>query len=116
MSDNYIFSLLEEVISRSNLKLTEELKALYKIKYNELRIDLQDVSLLETISNDEKNEIVDKILKKLESVDKDQKVIDVFFHEVTETIDYVYNLIISKQLGRVLVSLHQEDEISWILV
>ncbi len=99
MSDNYIFSLLEEVTSRSNLKLTEELKAIYKIKYNELRIDLQDVSLLETISNDEKNEIVDKILKKLESVDKDQKVIDVFFHEVTETIDYVYNLIISKQLG-----------------
>lgn len=99
MSDNYIFSLLEEVISRSNLKLTEELKALYKIKHNELRIDLQDVSLLETISDDEKNEIVDKILKKLESVDKDQKVIDVFFHEVTETIDYVYNLIISKQLG-----------------
>ena len=99
MSDNYIFSLLEEVISRSNLKLTEELKAIYKIKYNELRIDLQDVSLLETISVDEKNEIVDKILKKLESVDNDQKVIDVFFHEVTETIDYVYNLIISKQLG-----------------
>lgn len=99
MSDNYIFSLLEEVISRSNIKLTEELKAIYKIKYNELRIDLQDVSLLETISDDEKNEIVDKILKKLESVDKDQKVIDVFFHEVTETIDYVYNLIISKQLG-----------------
>ncbi|GIR29289.1 hypothetical protein CM15mP43_09130 [bacterium] len=99
MSDNYIFSLLEEVISRSNLKLTEELKAIYKIKYNELRIDLQDVSLLETISDDEKNEIVDKILKKLESVDNDQKVIDVFFHEVTETIDYVYNLIISKQLG-----------------
>tara|TARA_B100000161_G_C33475853_1_gene380190 strand:+ start:518 stop:820 length:303 start_codon:yes stop_codon:yes gene_type:complete len=99
MSDNYIFSLLEEVISRSNLKLTEELKAIYKIKHNELRIDLQDVSLLETISNDEKNEIVDKILKKLESVDNDQKVIDVFFHEVTETIDYVYNLIISKQLG-----------------
>ena len=99
MSDNYIFSLLEEVISRSNLKLTEELKAIYKIKHNELRIDLQDVSLLETISNDEKNEIVDKILKKLESVDKDQKVIDIFFHEVTETIDYVYNLIISKQLG-----------------
>ena len=99
MSDNYIFSLLEEVISRSNIKLTEELKAIYKIKYNELRIDLQDVSLLETISDDEKNEIVDKILKKLESVDNDQKVIDVFFHEVTETIDYVYNLIISKQLG-----------------
>ena len=99
MSDNYIFSLLEEVISRSNLKLTEELKDIYKIKHNELRIDLQDVSLLETISVDEKNEIVDKILKKLESVDKDQKVIDVFFHEVTETIDYVYNLIISKQLG-----------------
>ena len=99
MSDNYIFSLLEEVISRSNLKLTEELKAIYKIKHNELRIDLQDVSLLETISDDEKNEIVDKILKKLESVDKDQKVIDVFFREVTETIDYVYNLIISKQLG-----------------
>ena len=94
MSDNYIFSLLEEVISRSNLKLTEELKAIYKIKHNELRIDLQDVSLLETISDDEKNEIVDKILKKLESVDNDQKVIDVFFHEVTETIDYVYNLII----------------------
>jgi len=99
MSDNYIFSLLEEVISRSNLKLTEELKDIYKIKHNELRIDLQDVSLLETISDDEKNEIVDKILKKLESVDNDQKVIDVFFHEVTETIDYVYNLIISKQLG-----------------
>ena len=72
MSDNYIFSLLEEVISRSNLKLTEELKAIYKIKHNELRIDLQDVSLLETISDDEKNEIVDKILKKLESVDNDQ--------------------------------------------
>ena len=99
MSDNYIFSLFEEVISRSNIKLTEELKAIYKIKYNELRIDLQDVSLLETISNDDKNELVEKILKKITSVDEDQKVIDVFFHEVTETIDYVYNLIISKQLG-----------------
>ena len=99
MFDNYIFSLLKEAISRSNLKLTEELKAIYKIKYNELRIDLQDVSLLETISNDDKNELVEKILKKITSIDEDQKVIDVFFHEVTETIDYVYNLIISKQLG-----------------
>ena len=99
MFDNYIFSLLKEAISRSNIKLTEELKAIYKIKYNELRIDLQDVSLLETISNDDKNELVEKILKKITSVDEDQKVIDVFFHEVTETIDYVYNLIISKQLG-----------------
>ena len=89
MSDNYIFSLLEEVISRSNLKLTEELKAIYKIKHNELRIDLQDVSLLETISDDEKNEIVDKILKKLESVDKDQKVIDVFFHEVKYVCNHI---------------------------
>ena len=99
MFDNYIFSLLKEAISRSNIKLTEELKAIYKIKYNELRIDLQDVSLLETISNDDKKELVEKILKKITSVDEDQKVIDVFFHEVTETIDYVYNLIISKQLG-----------------
>ena len=99
MFDNYIFSLLKEAISRSNIKLTEELKAIYKIKYNELRIDLQDVSLLETISNDDKNELVEKILKKITSVDEDQKVIEVFFHEVTETIDYVYNLIISKQLG-----------------
>ena len=64
-----------------------------------LRIDLQDVSLLETISNDDKNELVEKISKKIASVDEDQRVIEVFFHEVTETIDYVYNLIISKQLG-----------------
>ena len=99
MFDNYIFSLLKEAISRSNLKLTEELKAIYKIKYNELRIDLQDVSLLETISNDDKNELIEKISKKIASFDEDQKVIEVFFHEVTETIDYVYNLIISKQLG-----------------
>ena len=99
MLDNYIFSLLEEAISRCNLKLTEELKAIYKIKYIELRIDLQDVSVLETISNDDKNELVEKISKKIASVDEDQRVIEVFFHEVTETIDYVYNLIISKQLG-----------------
>ena len=99
MSDNYIFSLFEEVISKCDIKLTEKLKALYQIKYNELRIDLQDVSLLETISNDDKNELVEKISKKLMSVDEDQKVIEIFFNEVTETIDYVYNLIISKQLG-----------------
>ena len=99
MFDNYIFSLLKEAISRSNIKLTEELKAIYKIKYNELRIDLQDVSLLETISNDDKDELIEKISKKITSVNEDQKVIEVFFHEVTETIDYVYNLIISKQLG-----------------
>ncbi len=99
MFDNYIFSLLKEAISRCNLKLTEELKAIYKIKYNELRIDLQDVSLLETISNDDKDELIEKISKKITSVNEDQKVIEVFFHEVTETIDYVYNLIISKQLG-----------------
>ena len=41
----------------------------------------------------------EKISKKIASVDEDQRVIEVFFHEVTETIDYVYNLIISKQLG-----------------
>jgi hypothetical protein len=36
------------------------------------------------------NEINDEVL---------DNIVEIFFHEIVESIDYVYNLIISKQLG-----------------
>lgn len=76
-----------------------------------LKIDIQDISLLETVSEDDLDEIIMKIEKKNEvlcnKISKSQsdnselytELINNFFNEINNTIDFVYNLIISKQLG-----------------
>ena len=86
------------------------LQAKYQMKFEALKIDTQDIALLETISDQDLNEISEKILKKtniyLDNMKLDEindevleNVVEIFFHEIVESIDYVYNLIISKQLG-----------------
>ena len=86
------------------------LNAKYEMKFEALKIDTQDIALLETISDQDLNEISEKILKKtntyLDSMKLNEindeildNVVEIFFHEIVESIDYVYNLIISKQLG-----------------
>ena len=86
------------------------LNAKYEMKFEALKIDTQDIALLETISDQDLNEISEKILKKtniyLDSIKLNEindeildNIIEIFFHEIVESIDYVYNLIISKQLG-----------------
>ena len=86
------------------------LNAKYEMKFEALKIDTQDIALLETISDQDLNEISEKILKKtniyLDSMKLNEindeildNIIEIFFHEIVESIDYVYNLIISKQLG-----------------
>ena len=86
------------------------LKTKYQEKFEALKIDTQDIALLETISDQDSNEISEKILKKtntyLDSMKLNEindeildNIVEIFFHEIVESIDYVYNLIISKQLG-----------------
>ena len=86
------------------------LQAKYQMKFEALKIDTQDIALLETISDQDLNEISEKILKKtniyLDSMKLNEindeildNIVEIFFHEIVESIDYVYNLIISKQLG-----------------
>ena len=86
------------------------LNAKYEMKFEALKIDTQDIALLETISDQDLNEISEKILKKtniyLDSIKLNEindeildNIVEIFFHEIVESIDYVYNLIISKQLG-----------------
>ena len=86
------------------------LNAKYEVKFEALKIDTQDIALLETISDQDLNEISEKILKKtniyLDNMKLDEindevleNIVEIFFHEIVESIDYVYNLIISKQLG-----------------
>jgi hypothetical protein len=86
------------------------LQAKYQMKFEALKIDTQDVALLETISDQDLNEISEKILKKtniyLDSMKLNEindevldNIVEIFFYEIVESIDYVYNLIISKQLG-----------------
>ncbi len=86
------------------------LQTKYQMKFEALKIDTQDIALLETISDQDLNEISEKILKKstiyLDSIKLNEindeildNIVEIFFHEIVESIDYVYNLIISKQLG-----------------
>jgi methionine synthase I (cobalamin-dependent) len=86
------------------------LQTKYQMKFEALKIDTQDIALLETISDQDLNEISEKILKKtniyldntkLDKINDEvlENIVEIFFHEIVESIDYVYNLIISKQLG-----------------
>ena len=76
----------------------------------ELKIDNQDLALIETLSEDELDEMVHKIRdenkKLVEELSNQQsnknelevQLLDNFFIEIVSTIDRVYNLIISRQL------------------
>tara|TARA_B100000029_G_scaffold131184_1_gene124796 strand:+ start:1193 stop:1519 length:327 start_codon:yes stop_codon:yes gene_type:complete len=76
-----------------------------------LKIDNQDLALIETLSNEELDEMAGKIreenMELLETLssskenkdDIESQILDNFFVEIVSTIDRVYNLIISKQLG-----------------
>lgn len=100
MQNKQIFSIFKDFLENKNLTLSDELNNLYLKTYKNLKIDLQDEALLETISKEDRLELLEKISAKI-NVDNinNQKIIDIFFHEITDSIDYIYNLIISKQLG-----------------
>jgi len=107
MKKNPIEFIYHDVFVK-DLKINyESLYSFYQKKYSSLKIDLQDESLLETISDQEREELIDKIKVKINlyidnngnSKNIEEELINFFFSEITESIDYVYNLIISKQLG-----------------
>ena len=76
-----------------------------------LKIDIQDIALINSMSAEDLDEIVTRIRvnneilcnKINESRDINSKLhkelINNFFDKINNTIDFVYNLIISKQLG-----------------
>tara|TARA_A100001234_G_scaffold124362_1_gene109033 strand:- start:15640 stop:15945 length:306 start_codon:yes stop_codon:yes gene_type:complete len=100
MQNKQIFSIFKDFLENKNLTLSDELNNLYLKTYKNLKIDLQDEALLETISKEDRLELLEKISAKINVNDiNNQKIIDIFFHEITDSIDYIYNLIISKQLG-----------------
>tara|TARA_B100000131_G_scaffold117769_1_gene114670 strand:- start:109816 stop:110121 length:306 start_codon:yes stop_codon:yes gene_type:complete len=100
MQNKQIFSIFKDFLENKNLTLSDELNNLYLKTYKNLKIDLQDEALLETISKEDRLELLEKISAKINVDDiNNQKIIDIFFHEITDSIDYIYNLIISKQLG-----------------
>ena len=100
MQNKQIFSIFKDFLENKNLTLSDELNNLYLKTYTNLKIDLQDEALLETISKEDRLELLEKISAKINVNDiNNQKIIDIFFHEITDSIDYIYNLIISKQLG-----------------
>ena len=86
-------------------------KKLLEIKIKKLRIDIQDISLIETMTKEDLNNTIDKIRNdnmqlcvQIKDSNSDnshlyKELVDNFFNEINNTIDFIYNLIISKQLG-----------------
>ena len=110
MSDNIIKKIFNSSFSQQMNIDMDLLQSKYEMKFETLKIDTQDIALLETISDQDIKEISEKILKKTNLYINNTKsskindeelneIIEIFFHEIVESIDYVYNLIISKQLG-----------------
>ena len=110
MSDNIIKKIFNSSFSQQMNIDMDLLQSKYEMKFETLKIDTQDIALLETISDQEIKEISEKILKKTNlyinniksskiNDEELNEIIEIFFHEIVESIDYVYNLIISKQLG-----------------
>ena len=110
MSDNIIKKIFNSSFSQQMNIDVDLLQAKYEMKFETLKIDTQDIALLETISDQDIKEISEKILKKTNlyinniksskiNDEELNEIIEIFFHEIVESIDYVYNLIISKQLG-----------------
>ena len=110
MSYNIIKKIFNSSFSQQMNIDMDFLQAKYEMKFETLKIDTQDIALLETISDQDIKEISEKIfnktnlylnnLKSSKINDEElNEIIEIFFHEIVESIDYVYNLIISKQLG-----------------
>jgi len=107
---NIIISIFNESF-KSNPEIISGANHFLEKKIKELKIDIQDLSLIETISTEDLNEIVTKIQNNNESIvnkiinsgansnELYEELTENFLKEITNTIDFVYNLIISKQLG-----------------
>ena len=97
------FNDYPEIISSSIPLINNEIKR--------LKIDIQDTALINSMSAEDLDEIITRINTNNEilcnkinesaciSSEDHKKLIDNFFDEINNTIDFVYNLIISKQLG-----------------
>tara|TARA_Y100001970_G_C13962662_1_gene713970 strand:- start:499 stop:825 length:327 start_codon:yes stop_codon:yes gene_type:complete len=107
MKDNIIL----EIFNRAFKDATSLSINLLEDRMIKLKIDNQDLALIETLSNEELDEMAGKIreenMELLETLssskenndDIKSQILDNFFVEIVSTIDRVYNLIISKQLG-----------------
>ncbi|MEC9381739.1 MAG: hypothetical protein VX984_01485 [Thermodesulfobacteriota bacterium] len=107
MKDNIIL----EIFNRAFKDATSLSINLLEDRMIKLKIDNQDLALIETLSNEELDEMAGKIreenMELLETLssskenkdDIESQILDNFFVEIVSTIDRVYNLIISKQLG-----------------
>ena len=107
MKDNIIL----EIFNRAFKDATSLSINLLEDRMIKLKIDNQDLALIETLSNEELDEMAGKIreenMELLETLssskenkdDIESQILDNFFVEIVSTIDRVYNIIISKQLG-----------------
>ena len=84
MKDNIIL----EIFNRAFNDATSLSINLLEDRMIKLKIDNQDLALIETLSSSKENKD-----------DIESQILDNFFVEIVSTIDRVYNLIISKQLG-----------------
>ncbi|MEE2975269.1 MAG: hypothetical protein VX343_02290 [Thermodesulfobacteriota bacterium] len=104
-------NIILEIFNRAFKDATSLSINLLEDRMIKLKIDNQDLALIETLSNEELDEMAGKIreenMELLETLssskenkdDIESQILDNFFVEIVSTIDRVYNLIISKQLG-----------------
>lgn len=91
--------------------LISKASPLLLVELKKIKIDIQDLSLIESISTEDLDEIINKIkngnqeiVERINNSKTDNgklydELVENFLKEIINTVDFVYNLIISKQLG-----------------
>lgn len=110
MKDNIILDIFNKSFC-DYPSIIKNLTPLLIKRMDELKIDVQDLALLESMPSSEIDEIINRIqiengplcnkkdLQDFSDIKLGERLINNFFKEIHNSIDLVYNLIISRQLG-----------------